>query len=132
MEGTGTVDSLEAQQEADTEYTGYVHPLDRLVPDPSGKAPLCDEETFAAILSGIVADEAPRLFAVVQEYGRRVDARIAGWGLAFDDRAEVVSIDGALRMKLNAPEEALRGFGFGSHVSGRLVWFDPDAVTPDP
>ncbi|MDV6011202.1 hypothetical protein F8178_01680 [Haloechinothrix sp. LS1_15] len=107
------------------------HPLDVLVPDPSGKPPLCDEERFAEILASIVADEAPRLFAVVEEYGRRVDARIAGWGLAFAERAEVVSIDGALRMKLNTPEEALRGFGFGSHITARLVWFDPDAATPE-
>jgi hypothetical protein len=78
-----------------------------------------------------VADNAPRLFAVVQEYGQRVDARIAGWGLAFDGRAEVVSTDGQLRMKLTAPEQGLRAFHFGSHIRARLVWFNAEAMTPD-
>jgi hypothetical protein len=96
-------------------------PLDALVADPAGAPPLCDEEEFAAILAEAVADEAPRLFAVVQVYGDRVDAWIAAWGMAFEDRAEVVSVDSAVRISLSAPEGALRGFGFGSHIRTRLV-----------
>ncbi|MGH3423288.1 MAG: hypothetical protein ACRDO8_01090 [Nocardioidaceae bacterium] len=107
------------------------HPLDAYVPDPSGRRPLCDEPRFAAILEGMVADAAPRLFALVQEYGDRVDARIAGWGMAFDDRAEVASVDGSIRMGLAEPEDALVGFGFGTHIRARLVWFNPDAATPE-
>ncbi|MGH3949263.1 MAG: hypothetical protein ACRDSE_09095 [Pseudonocardiaceae bacterium] len=108
----------------------YEHPLDALVPDPSGMAPLCDEQQFTTILKNMVADEAPRLFAVVQEYGERVDARIAAWGIAFDDHAEVISIERGLRMSLQTPESALRGFRVGSRIGARLVWFDPEAVTP--
>ncbi|MGW1682051.1 hypothetical protein [Saccharopolyspora sp. NPDC002376] len=105
------------------------HPLDALVPDPTGMRPLCDEVRFGAILECIVADEAPRLFAIVQEYGERVDGRIAAWGLAFADHAEVIAVGGGLRMSMAAPESALRGFTFGSRIRARLVWFNPDAAT---
>lgn len=106
------------------------HPLDEFIPDPSGRAPLYDEPEFTAMLDNMVADEAPRLFAVVQEYGDRVDATIAAWGLAFADHAEVVSSGRRLRMNLRTPENALRLFTAGSHVHARLVWFDPAAATP--
>lgn len=36
--------------------------------DPSTLPPVGSEEEFAAILDSIVADGAPRVFAVVQEY----------------------------------------------------------------
>lgn len=49
--------------------------------------PICDEAEFAQEIAELVAAEAPRLFAVVQEYGERVDGRIAAWGLAFEDHA---------------------------------------------
>ncbi len=106
------------------------HPLDEFVADPSGLTPLCDEPEFAAILLGMVADEAPRLFAVVQEYGERIDGRIAAWGMAFDDHVEVVFVERERWMSLQAPETALRMFDFGSHIQARLVWINPDAATP--
>jgi hypothetical protein len=96
--------------------------MDDLVPDPSGMAPLCDEKGFAAILEGMVADEAPRVFAVVQEYGERVDGRIAAWGMAFEDHVEVAGVGGGVRMSLSAPEQALMGFRYGKHITPRLVW----------
>jgi hypothetical protein len=42
----------------------------------------------------MVAAHAPRIFAVVQEWGERVDARIAAWGLSFEDHAELLGVDG--------------------------------------
>jgi hypothetical protein len=104
------------------------HPLDLVYRDPAGLAPLCDEEEFAADLTELVADEAPRLFAVVQEYGERVDARIAAWGMAFDDHAEVA--EGGAWMSLRRPESALRRYKRGSFVHARLVWVDP-SIGPD-
>jgi len=114
----------------DHDQRTHGHPLDVFVSDPSGLTPVCDEPEFAAILEEMVADEAPRLFAVVQEYGDRMDGRIAAWGMAFDDHAEVVSVKGGLRMSLQAPDNALRLFKFGSHIRARLVWFNPDAAMP--
>jgi hypothetical protein len=99
-------------------------------PDPSTLAPLCGEAEFAAIVASMVADESPRLFAVVQEYGDRVTARIAAWGFAFDDHAELVSVDRSLRIGLGTPGGALRILARHPHISTRLVWVDPDAATP--
>jgi hypothetical protein len=39
-------------------------------------------------------------------------------------------VPAALRITLQAPENALRMFKFGSHIRARLVWFNPDAATP--
>lgn len=102
-----------------------VHPLDSLVPDPTGMAPLGSEPEFTAHLNRLVRANAPRLFAVVQVYGERVDRSIAGWGMDFGHRAEVVSTDRSLRMGLNAPGEAMRAFRFGTHIRPRIVWTDP-------
>ena len=103
------------------------HALQAFEPDPGELTPACDEHEFAAIMEGMVADEAPRMFAVVQEYGERVDAVIAAWGMAFPDHAEIVSHQ--VRMSVREPESALRMFTVGSHIRARLVWFNPDAAT---
>jgi hypothetical protein len=107
----------------------HTHPLDAFVPNPCGLTSLCGELEFTAILESMVADEAPRLFAVVQEYGERVDGRIAAWGMAFTDHAEVVAVTRGLRMNLREPENALSKFTIGSHIRARLVWFNPEAAT---
>lgn len=51
----------------------------------------------------MVTDEAPQLFAIIQEYGERVDGRIAAWGMSFDDHAEVVSVARGVRGSLRTP-----------------------------
>ncbi|MGH3614536.1 MAG: hypothetical protein ACRDRK_18495 [Pseudonocardia sp.] len=107
------------------------HPLAALVPDPAGIPPFCSAQEFAATVENMVADEAPRLFAVVQVYGEHVDARIAAWGLSFEDHAEVVSVEPTMTISLPAPENALRRFHVGNHVRAHLVWFNPDGATPD-
>lgn len=116
--------------ESIAEPPSHEHPLDAYVADPSQYRSLCDESLFLAVLDRMVANNAPRLFAVIEEYGERVDATIAAWGMAFRDHAEVVSVDHGLRMSLPTPEEALPGFTFGTHVRARLVWLNPDAATP--
>ncbi|HEX6351366.1 hypothetical protein [Actinophytocola sp.] len=99
------------------------HRLDEFAVDHGTLTPACDEPEFAALLETMVADEAPRLFAVIQEYGERVDAVIAAWGVAFDDHAEIVAH--RLRMSVREPANALRMFHVGNHVRARLVWFNP-------
>lgn len=96
-----------------------------------GFDPLCDEDEFIDLIETMVVNEAPRLFAVVQEYGERADGRIAAWGMRFEDRADVVSVEGGMRMTLQCPEAALPGFRCDRHVTARLVWVNPDAATPD-
>ncbi|WP_243793571.1 hypothetical protein [Saccharopolyspora gloriosae] len=112
-----------------TESAG--HPLDALVNDPTGLRPLCDEEMFAEIMAGIVADSAPRVFAIVQEYGLRVDGRVAAWGLVLPDRVEVVSVEKGIRSSAATAEESIVEFSCGTHIRPRLVWVDPAKATPD-
>jgi hypothetical protein len=94
--------------------------------DISTLTPLCGEAEF----NQMVADEAPRLFAVVQEYGERVDGRIAAWGMAFEDHTEVVSVDNGTSITLRSPERAARGFSRRPNITARVVWVNPDAATP--
>ncbi|MCE7000380.1 hypothetical protein LZG04_37020 [Saccharothrix sp. S26] len=61
-----------------------------------------------------VADEAPRLFAVVE---RVPELQVAAWGLEFEDSAQVVSEDGTLRMNLQGPESCLHLF-----KGSELLW----------
>ncbi|KAA2252611.1 hypothetical protein F0L68_35315 [Solihabitans fulvus] len=88
------------------------------------------EEQFSAILAAMVADHAPRVFAVVQECGERLDGRIAAWGFAFEDHAEIIGVRGDLRMRLSNPEDALPGFRWNDNLTPRLIWLDPDATLP--
>lgn len=99
--------------------------------DPIRTPPPWGEQEFAAVLQSMVADCAPRVFAVVQEFGERVDAEIAAWGMAFDERAEVVTVDGRMRMRTRSLDNALRAFAWGDEITARLVWVKPDAATPD-
>ncbi|MFD7504681.1 hypothetical protein [Streptomyces sp. NPDC059850] len=72
-------------------------------------------------------DSAPRLFAVVQVYGKEEDARVAAWGIALDDHAEIVSVEGRVRMTTRSPERGVRRFGRPPHISARLVWVEAKA-----
>lgn len=104
------------------------------VPAPPG--PLCGREEYEWFVARMVGDFAPRMFAVVQDYGDRVDWRIAAWGLAFDGYAEIVGADRRLRMSAGSPEDALIGFTDGPDVSARVLWVhrerstDADMIDP--
>ncbi len=93
--------------------------------DPALLPPMGDEAEFGEILHEMVAEHAPRRFAVMAVLGERADARITSWGLDFGDHAEVVDVDGGLRRSLASAQRALRGFGAGEGVTLRLVWVDP-------
>ncbi|RKT53023.1 hypothetical protein [Saccharothrix australiensis] len=86
-------------------------------------SPSFPEGEFGALIWAMVNDNAPRVFAVVQEYGEREDARVGAWGLAFPERAEVVSVEGTFRMGAQSPEGALRMFE-SPGVRARVVWVD--------
>ncbi|MGH3775113.1 MAG: hypothetical protein ACRDRR_05145 [Pseudonocardiaceae bacterium] len=87
---------------------------------PVDLEPLCSEEEFAHEVRELVADEAPQVFALVEEYGKRVDGRIVAWGMTFDDHVEVVSVNGGLHVSLASPERAQRAFSRRRKI--RLVW----------
>lgn len=93
-------------------------------------SPLCDEAEFAELMDEMVLDEAPRLFAVVQVCGERVDGRIAAWGLAFDDRAEATSVCGRLRVSSSSPERVVRRFALHPDITARVVWVQTSVSGP--
>lgn len=84
---------------------------------------LCSEEEFAQEVRELVAQEAPQLFALVEEYGERVDGRIVGWGIAFEDHVEVLGANGGLCASLPSAERAHRLFSRSRKI--RLVWTQP-------
>ncbi|MPZ85686.1 MAG: hypothetical protein GEV28_37030 [Actinophytocola sp.] len=102
-----------------------------MVPDPAGMPPLCAEEEFEDVVATVVAESAPRLFAVVQEYGTRVGVQVAGWGLAHEDHVDVIGMESDVHLGAPRPEDVLRGFGVRDRITARIVWHDPAAATPD-
>lgn len=86
--------------------------------------PLGSEEEFAQLVAELVTGEAPRLFALVEEQGKRFDGWILAWGMAFDDHAEVVGIDGGLRGSFPSAERARWVLSRRANI--RLVWVDAE------
>jgi len=84
------------------------------------------EEEFAQEVAELVADEAPRVFALVQEYGERIDGRVIAWGMAFDDHAEVVGVHRRLRGSFPSAGRARRAFSRRAKI--RLVWVDAETA----
>jgi hypothetical protein len=89
---------------------------------PEGLPPMCGAEEFRELVAEMVSEDAPRLFAVVQEYGDRVDARIAAWGLAHPGHVDVIGVDGAVHLSAAAPESVLHRFGRRANTSAHLIW----------
>jgi len=87
------------------------------------------EEEFAQEVAELVADEAPRLFALVQEHGERVDGRVIAWGMAFDDHADAISVGRGLRGSFPSAERARRAFSRRAKI--RLVWADAETAPRD-
>jgi hypothetical protein len=95
-------------------------------PEADPLTPLWDEAEFAQEVAELVAAEAPRLFAVVQEYGERLDGRIAAWGLAFEDHADVIGVDHRSHLRLRSPERAVHLFSRHPRITARVTWVHPD------
>ncbi|MGH3771602.1 MAG: hypothetical protein ACRDRW_09440 [Pseudonocardiaceae bacterium] len=98
--------------------------------DISTLPPLCDEATFAALVDELVANEAPRLFALVAEFGERVNGEIAAWGMAFEDHVEIVSVEDGSSINLSSLELATHIFSHHPTITARVVWVNPDAASP--
>lgn len=105
------------------------HLLDTSDVDPSGTPPLCDETEFAKLIEEMVHDEAPQLFAIVHEYGDRVDAHVAAWGLHFGDRTVAFDGDGRT-MVMQSVDSAMRLFRGDPHHTPRLCWATQHDVRP--
>jgi hypothetical protein len=90
------------------------------------KRPLWSEEEFAKIMRLVAEEHAPRLFAIVEEYGEQEDGRVAGYGLAYDDRVEVNSVEGGFHLSSESAERARQLFEISSRSRGvrttHVVW----------
>ena len=76
------------------------------------------EAGFATRLREVAREGAPRLFALVEEYGEAQDARVAGYGLAYENRADVTSVEGDFRLRSENAENAGVLFGISSASAG--------------
>ncbi|MEV0259961.1 hypothetical protein AB0I49_01260 [Streptomyces sp. NPDC050617] len=87
--------------------------------------------TFDQELCELALSDAPRFFAVVQEWDTDTedpDGVVVAWGLAYEDgRVHVVSAGGRTQYRLNSPERAVYWFGREPGVTARIVWFAPPA-----
>lgn len=77
------------------------------------------EEEFAELVQGLVDDHAPRVFALVEEIGERLDGGIFAWGLEFGDWAAVFRTE--RRFIKCASAASAHGLFARAHAL-RLVW----------
>lgn len=91
--------------------------------DPAELSPIGDEELFTTEIKKMVAEDAPRVFALCEEIGDRVDAVTIAWGMDFDGRVEVVSAahDGVSGV-FGSAERARWLFSAHDKIKVRLVW----------
>ena len=104
-----------------------VDPKPRDSKEPSAHEPPCSEEEFAEEVRELVAADAPQVFALVEEYGERVDGWIVAWGMAFDDHVDVLGVNGGLHASLPSVERVHRVFSRRRKI--RLVWTSPAGHT---
>ncbi|MGH3831496.1 MAG: hypothetical protein ACRDRS_13805 [Pseudonocardiaceae bacterium] len=88
----------------------------------SDEEPISEEE-FAAEVRELVDEDAPRVFALVEEHGERDGACVYAWGIAFDGHVEVITADGSLRRTFDSVEHAQRKCTQFRKI--RLVWATP-------
>lgn len=78
------------------------------------------EEEFSRLVQVIVDDFQPRVFALVEEHGDRIDGELFAWGLEFEGRAAVFAPEGELYAKCDSATKAHHLFSRIRKI--RLVW----------
>ncbi len=84
-----------------------------------------DGPDSAKDVAEMVADQAPRLFAIVLEYGTGIDARIVAWGMELDEGAYMTTVDGRRQYALADAEGALGYIRGNPDTTPRLIWVAP-------
>jgi hypothetical protein len=97
--------------------------------EPTDPQTLANETEFTNLITAMVAEHAPRMFAIVIERGERLDASITAWGLALDNSAYAITADGKNQYLLSAPEHALHYVRRTANTTPHLVWVTPTAPT---
>lgn len=90
------------------------------------------DTVVAALVREVAMEDAPRPFAIVEEYGEGEDARAAGYGFAHDDHADVTSVEGDFHLSAESAENARALFEISSRSTGvrrvHVVWLDEAAA----
>ncbi|CAM3373914.1 hypothetical protein KIPE111705_05425 [Kibdelosporangium persicum] len=105
--------------------------VDTKTDDLTELQPPTSEAGFADLVAEMVADQAPRLFAVVLELGTQVDAQIVAWGIAFEESAYMVTVDGRNQYALANAEAALKYVRSDANITSSLVWATPAVHTQE-
>lgn len=87
---------------------------------------LFSAESYEQAVREMVDDLAPRRFAIVQDLGDHYDGRVVAWGMAFEDRVEIVDAKSSSSMSLTSPAPALRQYARPPHITSRILWVDPE------
>lgn len=87
----------------------------------AGTTPPWTREDYERNVSGLVAEETPALFALVEDRDDLADARIAAWVLEFSSRAEAVTTDTSVRISAPSAPRVLARFGTQPGVTARLI-----------
>lgn len=83
------------------------------------------EAEFAELATGLVTDEAPRLFALLEEVGDREDGWIVAWGMEFPGHAHLVGVNGLTNhLVVGSAERARRLLSRRANI--RLIWVGPE------
>ncbi|MFD0201753.1 MULTISPECIES: hypothetical protein [Saccharothrix] len=89
---------------------------------------LCGPAELTDLVDELVTEAAPRMFALVEEYGAAESARVAGYGLAYAARAEVNSVEGDFHLNSTSVERLRTVFEISSRSAGvrrvHVVWLD--------
>ncbi|MEU6267855.1 hypothetical protein [Saccharopolyspora shandongensis] len=86
------------------------------------------EAEFAELVQEEADGSPPRVFALVEEHGERVDCEIFAWGLEFEQRASVFDLDGMLWARCASADGA---HALVSRIRNvRLAW--PSEAVPRP
>jgi hypothetical protein len=92
--------------------------------DP-GSLPITPER-YEETVQYLVRADAPRRFAIVQDWGTHYDARVAAWGLAMGERTQIIDADVGPRMTVDSIRLALMLYAHAPHVTARVCWIDPE------
>jgi hypothetical protein len=83
---------------------------------------LFDDPKIVGEIQELVDDQAPRLFAVVQETFEPEDVQIVAWGMTTKKGVEVFPVHGGTHMSLQTAENALIFYRAGGVAIPRVVW----------
>jgi hypothetical protein len=99
------------------------------IPAIGNPTPDPDDTDFATLVTDMVTHQAPRVFAIVLEYGDQIDAQVIAWGMALEESAYVTTVDGKNQYLLTEPQNALKYMPSRAGTTPHLVWTFPPTTT---